>query len=280
MPTITSASREPCPNGDDGISQSRTEMRTRPTSPPRVPRETLTTTPIGMATPIAPDLIWPSHPDIQETSLFPRDDDPSTVAAGGLDPEERWKIHHLYDIPGVRRPTMDTPDNLRRLAESEALVESLQTMEYLTEFPALEERRDFRQFPPRYGDPHYHPSRLKKNGDGRPRRREEERVPAVGPFPERETRRNVFGQGGFLSPMRRVAEAAHRVPEVQDINITEIPRDPTDTNIMEEENEGQDIIPETSPPIKEVFPLAVGQQTSVRDYTIREPEMVVEHVPL
>ena len=27
-------------------------------------------------------LIWPSHPDIQGTSLFPRDDDPSTVAAG------------------------------------------------------------------------------------------------------------------------------------------------------------------------------------------------------
>ena len=107
-----------------------------------------TTTPIGMATPIAQDLIWPGHPDIQGTSLFPRDDDPSTVAAGGLEPEERWKIHHPYDIPGVRRPTMDTPDNLRRLAESEALVESLQTMEYLTEFPTLEERRDFRQFPP------------------------------------------------------------------------------------------------------------------------------------
>ena len=63
---------------------------------------------------------------------------------------------------------MDTPDNLRRLAESEALVESLQTMEYLMEFPTLEERRDFRRFPPQYGDPHYHPSRLKKNGDGRP----------------------------------------------------------------------------------------------------------------
>ena len=43
----------------------RTEMRTRPTSPPPVPTETLTITPIGMATPIAPDLIWPSHPDIQ-----------------------------------------------------------------------------------------------------------------------------------------------------------------------------------------------------------------------
>ena len=144
MPTTISASRESHLNEDDEIRPSRTEMRIRPTSPPPVPRETLITTPIWMATPIAPDLIWPSHPDIQGTSLFTRDDDPSTVAAGGLDPEKRWKIHHPYDIPGVRRPTIDTPDNLRRLSESEALVESLQTMEYLTEFPALEERRDFR----------------------------------------------------------------------------------------------------------------------------------------
>ena len=30
---------------------------------------------------------------------------------------------------------MDTPDNLGRLAESEALVESLQTMEYLSSLP-------------------------------------------------------------------------------------------------------------------------------------------------
>ena len=64
IPPTTVASREPHANRDDEISQSRTEMRTRPTSPPPVPRETLSTTPIGMATPIAPDLIWPSHPDI------------------------------------------------------------------------------------------------------------------------------------------------------------------------------------------------------------------------
>ena len=83
-----------------------------------------------------------------------------------------------------------------------------------------------------------------------------------------------------MSPMRRVVEAAHRVPEVQDINITEIPRDPTDTNKMNQENEGQNIIPESSHPIEEVLPLAVGQQTRVTDDTIREPEMVVEHVLL
>ena len=119
--------------------QATSATDTRLPSPPSVSRITGTTASIEMAIPIAQDLIWPGHPDIQGTSLFPRDDNPSTVAAGGLDPEERWKIHHPYDIPGVRRPTMNTLDNLRRLAESEALVESLQTMEVLTEFPSLEE---------------------------------------------------------------------------------------------------------------------------------------------
>ena len=175
---------------------------------------------------------------------------------------------------------MDTPDNLRRLAESEALVESLQTMEYLTEFPTLEERRDFRRFPPRYGDPHYHPSRLKKNGDGRPRRREEERIPAIGSFSDRETRRNVFGRGGFMSPMRRIAEVARRVPEVQDITISDSPGDLTDVNIMGQETERQNPRLESNPTIEENILPTVEQQTSVRDDTIREPRMVEEHIPL
>ena len=103
-------------------TQPTSETEITLTSPPSVSRITGTT---GMATPISQDLIWPGHLDIQGTSLFPQDDDPSTVAAGGLDPEEKGKIHHPYDIPRIRRPTMDTPDNLRRLTESEASVESL-----------------------------------------------------------------------------------------------------------------------------------------------------------
>ena len=143
VPTTTTAPQESCPGANDDINTSNNEVRLRLSSSHLDSRMTDMTTPIGMTTPIAPDLVWPSHPDIQGTSLFPRDNDPTTVAAGGLDPEERWKIHHPYDIPRVRRPTMDTPDNLQRLAESQALVESLQTMEYVTEFPTLEERRNF-----------------------------------------------------------------------------------------------------------------------------------------
>ena len=79
--TTISTSQELCPIENEEKNQSRVEIRTRPSSPPTVSRMTETTAPIGMATPIAQDLIWPGHPDIQGTSLFPQDDDPSTVAA-------------------------------------------------------------------------------------------------------------------------------------------------------------------------------------------------------
>ena len=111
--TTTTVTQEPCVNTNDDINTSTNEVRPRISSPHLDSRMTDMMTPIGMAMPIAPDLVWLGHPDIQGTSLFPRDDDPTTISAGGLDPDERWKIHHPYDIPGVHRPTMDTPDNLR-----------------------------------------------------------------------------------------------------------------------------------------------------------------------
>ena len=83
-----------------------------------------------------------------------------------------------------------------------------------------------------------------------------------------------------MSPMRRIAEAAHRVPEVQDMTISDSPRDPTDVNIVEQETEGWDLMLESSQTIEEVIPSTVEQQTGVRDDTIREPRMVEEHVPL
>ena len=101
VPITTTAPHETCSDGDDDINASNNEVRLRLLNSHLDSRMTDMTTPIGMATPITPDLIWPSHPDIQGTSLFPRDDDPTTMATGGLDPKERWKIHHPYDIPGV-----------------------------------------------------------------------------------------------------------------------------------------------------------------------------------
>ena len=115
LPVLTTNTiiQEPGLNTNDDINTSNNEVRPQISSSHLDSRMTDMMTPIGMATPITPDLVWPGHPDIQGTSLFPRDDDPTTISAGGLDPDERWKKHHPYDIPGVCRPTMDTPDNLQ-----------------------------------------------------------------------------------------------------------------------------------------------------------------------
>ena len=83
-----------------------------------------------------------------------------------------------------------------------------------------------------------------------------------------------------MSPMRRIAEAAHRVPEVQDITISDSPRDLTDVNIMGQETERQNLRLESNPTIEENILSIVEQQMSVRDDTIREPRMVEEHIPL
>ena len=56
-----------------------------------------------------------------------------------LGPE--WRVLHPFEIPGVRIPTDDTPPNHRRLAESDALVELIQTAEYLEDAPSWGQRR-------------------------------------------------------------------------------------------------------------------------------------------
>ena len=67
-----------------------------------------------------------------------------------LGPE--WRVLHPSEIPGVRFPTEDTPPNHRRLAESDPLVEPIQTAEYLEYVPSWGQRRFY---PPQYGDPYY-----------------------------------------------------------------------------------------------------------------------------
>ena len=140
-----------------------------------------------------------------------------TQAAGDLNPDERWEVFHPYDIPGVRRPTMATPENIRRMAESDSLIESVQTMEYLNEFPSMGERRDFRRFPPRYGDPYYHPNRLGRrlieSNQGRQENQTDNMISPNRRDQRGSERRPAYGRGGFMSPMRQVAEAAQHVPE-------------------------------------------------------------------
>ena len=57
-----------------------------------------------------------------------------------------WRILHPFEIPGVRFPTDNTPPNQRRLAENDALVELIQTTEYLEDTPTWGQR-DYQPYP-------------------------------------------------------------------------------------------------------------------------------------
>ena len=67
-----------------------------------------------------------------------------------LGPE--WRVLHPFEILGVRILTEDTPPNHRRMAEDDALVELIQTAEYLKDAPSWGQRRFY---PLHYGDPYY-----------------------------------------------------------------------------------------------------------------------------
>ena len=161
------------------------------------------------------------------------------------------------------------------------MVESLQTMEYLTEFPTLEERWDFRRFPPRFGDPHYHPSRLKKHDDGRSRRRpDDERPLTFGSSSDREPRRNTLGRGGFMSPMRRIAEAVRRVPSVQDVDVVTTRENIPETSVNNQWDDGIDVTPELDTQTNSRMPSTMNYSSLERENVNVEPIIVTEHVPL
>ena len=109
----------------------------------------------------------------------------TSVLAEGI-PEElghEWRVLHPFEIPGVRFPTDATPPNQRRLSENDALVELIQTTEYLKDTPTWGQR-DYQLYPPQYGDPFY-------RGRGRGRGRQEW-------FNDRPTERSNGGMGrGF-----------------------------------------------------------------------------------
>ena len=75
-----------------------------------------------------------------------------------------WRVLHPFELPGVIFPTDTTPPNQRRLAENDALVELIETTEYLEDIP-MWIQRDYCLYPPRYGNPFY-----RGRGRGRGRR--------------------------------------------------------------------------------------------------------------
>ena len=93
---------------------------------------------------------WVQHISEGQIKEHSREDEDSVESAPseplvleGL-PDElgpEWRVLHPFEIPGVRIPTEDTPSNHRRLAESDALVELIQTAEYLEDAPSWGQRR-------------------------------------------------------------------------------------------------------------------------------------------
>ena len=57
-----------------------------------------------------------------------------------------WRVLHPFELPGVRFPTETMPLNQRRLDENNALVELIQTTEYLDDVPTWGQR-DYRLYP-------------------------------------------------------------------------------------------------------------------------------------
>ena len=110
-----------------------------------------------------------NEPTLDDTHSTESGQTKASVLAEGI-PEElghEWRVLHPFEIPGVRFPTDATPPNQRRLAENDALVELIQTTEYLEDMPTWGQR-DYWLYPPCYGDPFY-----RGRGRGRGRGRQE-----------------------------------------------------------------------------------------------------------
>ena len=128
----------------------------------------LSTLPVGVARPIPNDVIWPEHPDIRGRDLLPLKVADQELPQELTDSTERWRLLQPYEQRGTLNPSADIPGHLRRLVESEELVESLQIMEYLMDHPPLGSRQDYQRYPPRYGDPYYHHVGPRRSSLGEP----------------------------------------------------------------------------------------------------------------
>ena len=112
---------------------------------------------------------WTGVPPLDDTELGESDLHVPSSSEEEEVPEnlgDEWSVLYPFELPGVRRPTDATPPNQRRLAENDALVELIQTTEYLEDIP-MWGQRDHWLYPPRYGDPFY---RGRGRGNGRGRR--------------------------------------------------------------------------------------------------------------
>ena len=75
-----------------------------------------------------PDGTDSGESSLPEPSLLVEEEVPENLGC-------KWKVLHLFELPGVRFPIDTTPPNQRRLVEDDALVKRIQTNEYLEDIP-------------------------------------------------------------------------------------------------------------------------------------------------
>ena len=80
--------------------------------------------------------------------------------------------------------------------------------------------------------------------------------------------------------MQQLAEAVHRAPSVQDINVEGTMENLPDTPINDQWDDSIEVTPELNQPMENNIPSTVEQPLNERENTIRDPEVVVECVPL
>ena len=123
---------------------------------------------VGSIAPSAEGYIWPGHPDAQYVDVFPHEMSLSQQDVNlWLNPEEGWRFLYPFTEPDVQRLRVNISVNLAHMAKSDLIVEMIQIHAYLEDVPDIG-RRDFRRYPPHYGDPNYI-FRPEMNGDNRGR---------------------------------------------------------------------------------------------------------------
>ena len=137
----------------DSPSASSTHDEVEPTEPETPSARTFLPSglpPRPIATTTCRPQTWVQHISEGQIKEHAREDEDSEendtlepIVLEGL-PDElgpEWRVPHPFEISGVRFPTEDTPPTHRKMAENDALVELIQTAEYLKDAPSWGQRR-------------------------------------------------------------------------------------------------------------------------------------------
>ena len=146
MPTTTTATTTPSANLDVEPRGTNSPRVSLPEGSPFCPMVTATCRPSTWMQQLTEGQITESR---REEAICSESNTSAVETLPEDIPDElchEWRVLHPLELPGVRFPTDTMPPNQRRLAENDALVELVQTTEYLDDLPTWGQR-DYRLHP-------------------------------------------------------------------------------------------------------------------------------------